>query len=156
MPNLAFTLLLRLPDGARPVGDSWVDWRYSSQIITRPTYGDPHDDAPYKRYPGTREYFAPQVEATLFPNPTGLAGDPSSAEMVDCSRLLMTRYRELEDRGPVFVVSDGSDSQTLTGHVPLAELTRRLFGENDDLAWPHRDGLIWPHFSSVVVGLDVA
>ena len=28
--------------------------------------------------------------------------------------------------------------------------------ENDDLAWPHRDGLIWPHFSSVVVGLDVA
>jgi hypothetical protein len=29
-------------------------------------------------------------------------------------------------------------------------------GENDDFAWPHRDGLIWPHFSSVVVGLDVA
>jgi hypothetical protein len=28
--------------------------------------------------------------------------------------------------------------------------------ENDDLAWPHRDGLIWPHFASVVVGLDVA
>jgi len=28
--------------------------------------------------------------------------------------------------------------------------------ENDDFAWPHRDGLIWPHFSSVVVDLDVA
>ena len=28
--------------------------------------------------------------------------------------------------------------------------------ENDDFAWPHRDGLIWPHFASVVVGLDVA
>ena len=28
--------------------------------------------------------------------------------------------------------------------------------ENDDLAWPHRDGLNWPHFASVVVGLDVA
>jgi hypothetical protein len=28
--------------------------------------------------------------------------------------------------------------------------------ENDDFAWPHRDGLIWPHFSSVVVGVDVA
>jgi hypothetical protein len=28
--------------------------------------------------------------------------------------------------------------------------------ENDDFAWPHRDGLMWPHFSSVVVDLDVA
>jgi len=180
-PNVAFTVLLRLPDGARPVGDNWVDWRYSSQLITQPTYGDPHDDAPYKRYPGTREYFAPQVEGTLFPNPTGhpaesgrwlrrpvalsvtigpagdptydlrvdllevvrvelspyvafgiahlnLAGDHSSAEIVDCSRLLMTRYRELEDREPVVVVRDGSDSHTLMGHVPLTELTSRLFG----------------------------
>ena len=31
----------------------------------------------------------------------------------------------------------------------------RSVRENDDLAWPHRDGLIWPHFSSVVVGVDV-
>ena len=40
----------------------------------------------------------------------------------------------------------------------LGELLGRFRSpvENDDFAWPHRDGLIWPHFSSVVVGVDVA
>lgn len=34
-------------------------------------YGDPNDTAPYKRYPGTRDYFAPQVEEALFPRASG-------------------------------------------------------------------------------------
>ena len=40
--------------------------------------------------------------------------------------------------------------------LKLTGAARASHAENDDFAWPHRDGLIWPHFSSVVVGLDVA
>jgi two-component system sensor histidine kinase KdpD len=41
-------------------------------------------------------------------------------------------------------------------YLLIGQPAQRTAVENDDLAWPHRDGLIWPHFASVVVGLDVA
>jgi hypothetical protein len=67
MSVLSFTLLMRLPDGFRPHESEWIDWRYANQLVPQAVYGDPDDAPPYKRYPGTRDYFAPQVEATLFP-----------------------------------------------------------------------------------------
>jgi hypothetical protein len=67
MAALSFTLLVRLPDGHRPPSSEWIDWRHARRLVPQAFYGDPHDEPPYKRYPGTRDYFAPQVEETLFP-----------------------------------------------------------------------------------------
>jgi hypothetical protein len=181
VPDLAFTLLLRLPDGYQPDGQSWIDWRYSSNVVPPATYGDPHDEPPFKRYPGTREYFTPQVEAALFPAPTGkgapgrrwirrppalsleigdaeqtsfqlrvdllevvrlspapnvafgiahlsVPGHPSAADMLECSRLLSTRYRESPEASPIVVVGDGSKLIVVEGHTPLLEVTKYLFG----------------------------
>jgi len=74
MSPLSFTLLVRLPDGHRPQDPGWIDWRDAERLVPQAVYGDPHDAPPYKRYPGTRDYFAPQVEGTLFPPP----GSPSA------------------------------------------------------------------------------
>src|SRR3954452_7831861 len=71
MAELSFTLLSRLPDGHRPPGEAWKDWRYAAEVMPQAEYGDPNDAAPYKRYPGTRDYFAPQVEEALFPRASG-------------------------------------------------------------------------------------
>jgi hypothetical protein len=70
MSALSFTLLFRLPDGHRPQGSEWIDWQFGERIVPQSVYGDPHDEPPYKRYPGSHHYFAPQVEQTLFPRPT--------------------------------------------------------------------------------------
>jgi hypothetical protein len=67
---LAFTLLLRLPNGYGPKlsgEEEWLDWRDASPVVPQSVYGDPTDEPPSKRYPGSREYFAPHVQETLFP-----------------------------------------------------------------------------------------
>jgi hypothetical protein len=66
---LAFTLMLRLPDGYEPPRDAgrWADWRDAASLVPQAEYGDPHDEPPFKRYPGTREYFSAPAQETLFP-----------------------------------------------------------------------------------------
>jgi hypothetical protein len=61
MPELAFTLLARLPDGFAPPEHPWQRWDTPSDLLAI-------DTSPVqKRYPGARRYFAPQVERVLFP-----------------------------------------------------------------------------------------
>ncbi|MFN8203592.1 MAG: hypothetical protein U0S48_13560 [Solirubrobacteraceae bacterium] len=61
MAALAFTILVRLPDGYAP-GSGWDNWR--AACIRAGGLGSEIAD---KRYPGGRDYFAPQVERVLFP-----------------------------------------------------------------------------------------
>lgn len=66
MSALAFTLLARLPDDFPAPGHPWHRWD------TAAPFG--RDGAQvFKRYPGVRHYFAPQVERVLFP-PAPVAG----------------------------------------------------------------------------------
>jgi hypothetical protein len=67
--SLAFTLLLRLPDGFAPPQNApeWTHWRRAASVVPQAEYGDPHDEPPYKRYPGTRAYFSAPAQETLFP-----------------------------------------------------------------------------------------
>lgn len=61
--------MLRLPDGygPPPAGRPWPRWQDAASIVPQPEYGDPHDDPPFKRYPGTRQYFSAPAQETLFP-----------------------------------------------------------------------------------------
>jgi hypothetical protein len=191
VPALAFTLLLRLPDGHQPTlsGDeAWVDWRYAAQLVPQSRYGDPSDDPPYKRYPGTRKYFASQVQETLFPTKTtpaesgrwlrrpvgwsvalgsesavqhelavdllevvrvrlrphvtfgivhlSLLGDTTADEMLDCSRMLATRYRPSSIEKPLVTTVRGSLQAVLRGNEPLRELAAALFGAaHESVSW---------------------
>jgi hypothetical protein len=77
--DLVFTLLVRLPNGRPEPTRPWIPWPRP-----RPLEAASGDPAPAllanKRYPGGRQYFAPQVEAVLFPDAlpvvaeAGLAG----------------------------------------------------------------------------------
>jgi hypothetical protein len=60
--GLAFTLLIRLPDGFPKPKPPWHTW---PKAAVPPQEGGAL--VARKRYPGGREYFAPQVQAVLFP-----------------------------------------------------------------------------------------
>jgi hypothetical protein len=70
IPELAFTLLARLPDGFAPPEHPWHRWDTPSLLLAIGAAGSPV----HKRYPGERHYFAPQVERVLFP-PASIAGE---------------------------------------------------------------------------------
>lgn len=183
VPALAFTLLLRLPDRHQPPlsgNEAWLDWRYAASLVPQSRYGDPSDDPPYKRYPGTRHYFASQVQETLFPTRAtpgesgrwlrkpadwsvalgsesvpehelavdllevvrvrlrphvtfgiihlSLRGEATADEMLDCSRMLATRYRPSPIEKPLVATVMGSGQSVLHGNDPLRALAAALFG----------------------------
>lgn len=70
LATLAFTLMLRLPDGHDPTcgAAEWINWRHAASVVPQAEYGDPHDASPFKRYPGTRTYFSAPAQETLFPS----------------------------------------------------------------------------------------
>ena len=61
--------MLRLPDGYEPPrrANQWTHWRHAASIVPQAEHGDPHDDPPFKRYPGRRQYFSTPAQETLFP-----------------------------------------------------------------------------------------
>lgn len=76
MPAVAFTLLLRLPDGADIPGAPWRSWERSAPVEAVEAGARAQSPAAaFKRYPGSqRRYFAPQVEHVLFPPSRDEAG----------------------------------------------------------------------------------
>jgi hypothetical protein len=66
-PRLAFTLILRLEDDARPPS-GWTDWKEAATVLGKAATDDAQTEAPYKRYPlDGHAYFADHVERALFP-----------------------------------------------------------------------------------------
>ena len=87
--ELAFTLIVRLPDGFGPLSDDWADWQRSREVLGERAFAEPHTEAPFKRYPGSehRRYFAAHVERVLFP-PADAASGRRSIRLPDQALLL--------------------------------------------------------------------